>query len=617
MSHFGILAVQQREAIPKMSQLSVKRLPFRNMPALLRHTAQRVGERRFIREIDSIDPKESPSECSFAQFEREVAASAEFLARAGLEPFDRILFFAENSRDYQVFSLAVQALRAEPCSVFANLGPAAAADIAMRVKPKGIFVSTQAQWDKLAAAAPALIAGGLRWRFSPRPLAEPLDGLADHLSAEVFHSQYSIEGWNERVDAVGSEDPFLLLFTSGTSGKQKGVTLRQDAFVRSVEGGRAATGMSESDDGLMFLPFAHVAGQCQFMLAVALGHSLILVARRQDLSRAFAMGPTYAFAVPMVYERLFTHVSDKLAALPRPVRSLMRAALDATQRPKSERAFAPTHGLLRLLARQTLGRRLKTELGGNLRMLASGGASASPSLGRFFEDIGIPFITLYGMSETCGLICSQGVDTERHPDSVGLPTPDLELKLDSTGELLVKGPLMMQGYIESEDNESAFDEAGYFRTGDLAMREPSTGQYRLVGRSKNLLVLSTGKKISPEPIETELQSVWPLAGSVLLGDGRPYVSILLFVPGNELAILGPDEASAISAIRAIVVGRLSRFSDYERPKRFLVVEGSPSERAEFVTPTFKLKRKPILDAFPAHIDRLYSEATGVGFCLRS
>lgn len=597
-----------------MPHLEVFRFPARNVPALLRHTTARCGSRRFIREISS-EPQRHLIEWTYEQFEHAVAATAEYLASLGIKPFDRVLFVAENSSDYQVLSLAVQALRAEPCAVFSSLNASTTCDIARRVRPRCVFVSSSTQWEKLDAIAAELIATGLSLRISPVPLAATLPNVTDGLSSIIAETPFVREEWDRRVDSVEENDPFLLLFTSGTSGKQKGVILRQNAFVYAIEGGGAATGMSESDDGLMFLPFAHIAGQCQFMLAIALGHSLILAPRREDISTAFTLGPTYAFAVPMVYEKLLAKVAEQLENKPWPLRQLLSSALaDVTESPANQKTTWKRSAST-FLVKTVLGKRVKHSLGGRIRMLASGGASAPPSLGRFFETLGIPFLSLYGMSETSGLICSQSVAHERDEGSVGLPSPDLELKIAENGELRVKGLLLMASYLDPEDAVEAMDDEGYFRTGDLVVRDPNNGQYHIVGRSKNLLVLSTGKKISPEPVETALEAIPPLTGVVVVGDGRPYVAALLFVYPKSLRALGPNEPTILTALDAIVNRALVDISEFERPKRFLVIPGSPSDWSEFVTPTLKLKRAPIIAAHELAIERLYRLESGSGFIL--
>jgi long-chain acyl-CoA synthetase len=589
-----------------MPALEVQRFAFRTIPALLRQTAARVPARRFLRELTATPHDEGVIEWSFANFERAVAGTSEFLARAGFAPGDRVLFVAENSRDYQVLSVATQALRAVPSVAFANLSAAAVCDIALRVRPRCVFVSTQEQWDKLGTVAQALIASGLVLRISPVALL-PVEHLRDERVSELENTECDRSRWEARVDAVGPEDPFLLLFTSGTTGRQKGVILHQDAFVRSLEGGRTATGMTELDDGLMFLPFAHIAGQCQFMLAIALGHSLIMVSHREALPKAFTLGPTYSFAVPMVYEKLRERVTTELDSLPWPVRPLLKACV-GTCAAAPKPGFHPVPRVIVAMAQSTIGRRLKQSLGGRLRMVASGGAVAAPSLARFFESMGLPFISLYGMSETCGLIASQSVAGLRTPGSVGQRSPDLELRINETSELCVKGPMLMRRYLEDEDNSEAFDEEGYFRTGDLAKRDAQTDEISLIGRSKSLLVLSTGKKLSPEPIEEHLSTLPPIGAAMLVGESRPYVSAILFVVPGALESLGKTKSVVAKALHQRLARHLDGFSDYERPKRLLVVPSLPADHPNFVTPTLKLKRSVILEAYASEIDRLYQSA---------
>jgi long-chain acyl-CoA synthetase len=599
-----------------MTPLSVRRFSARNIPSLLRHTALRCGSRRFIREITA-ESQQTPKEYTFGQFERAVASTSEFLEQSGLKLADRVLFIAENSSDYQILSLAVQALRAEPCAIFANLSGNTTCDIALRLRPKCIFVSSQTQWEKLLPVLSDLVSLGLSIRISPQSFVDDSPGITSCVSASIATTPYSRDVWNARIDAVSPSDPFLILFTSGTSGKQKGVVLKQGGFVHAIEGGGAATGMSESDDGLMFLPFAHIAGQCQFSLAIALGHSLILAPRREDLQAAFAMGPTYAFAVPMVYEKLLSRVSEQIDRLPKPLRSILSMSVaEVTQSPLEQKPTLKTIAS-RAVVKNLLGHRVKKTLGGRIRMLASGGASAPLPLSRFFETIQIPFLSLYGMSETSGLICSQCVSRKRYEGTVGFPSPDLELVISNDQELRVKGTLVMSGYLDEEDNLSAYDEQGYFRTGDLVTYEPETEQYRIIGRSKNLLVLSTGKKVSPEPIETELEAVAPMTGVVALGDGRPYVSALLFIPLISLNLLGADDTQILSHLLHLLDHHLAHFADFERPKRLLVIAGTPSDWPEFVTPTLKLKRGPILNAFADDIEQLYALEAGHGHIVKS
>ncbi|HMA92762.1 MAG TPA: AMP-binding protein [Polyangiaceae bacterium] len=582
--------------------LPVSRFPERTLPALLKRTASRVPDRLFARELVA---DAEPTRYSFRDFEHAVAATAQGLSELGVTAGDRILFIAENSLAWQIVAWAAQALRAETCAAYANLGATALCEIAQRVRPCCIFVANAVQFGHLETVLKDLVCSGLRLRVSPVPLGDAPLGIRDVSTEDLVATPHSEAQWSERVARVAPTDPFLVLFTSGTSGGQKGVILTQDAFVRALEGGQSCTGMTESDDGLMFLPFAHVAGQCQFALAVALGHSLIMVARREDLAKAFALGPTYVFAVPMVYEKLRARAAEGVAKLAWPLRPLLRASLVVMSNPDRAARGSARSRLLLQLGRRTIGKALSSQLGGRLRMVASGGAYAPPDLVQFFESLNIPYLSLYGMTETCGLISSTRFAQARLNDSVGLVSPDLNIRIAEDGELRVKGPMLMHRYLNTEDTPLAFDADGYFRTGDMVQCDPETGQLRIVGRSKDLIVLSTGKKLSPEPLEARLSSIPSVDSALLVGDGRPCVAAVLFVDARrhgDVEKATQDSEQLLTQVRAC----LHDNAEFERPKRLLVVPHLPSEFPGFMTPTFKIKRGTILEQLSDPIDRLYA-----------
>jgi long-chain acyl-CoA synthetase len=248
-----------------MRRLPIERFPARTLPALLLATARRGPERTFIRFLEPAEGEGRIRELTFADFRDGVGRAAAALREAGLSPGARVLLLAENSPEWQMLALAAQALRAEPAALFASLGAEQARDIAARVGPRVAFVSGPAQWEKLAGAGAALAAGGLSAVFS----AEPLDpaslpaGVRAVAVPEVLGAGAPSLPPGELealASAVGAEDPFLLLFTSGTTGRAKGVRLPQRAIVGAIEGGSVATARTEADLGLHLLPFGHVAG---------------------------------------------------------------------------------------------------------------------------------------------------------------------------------------------------------------------------------------------------------------------------------------------------------------------------------------------------------------------
>lgn len=595
-----------------MARLPVSRFPQRTLPAILAAVARRAGERPFIRWLDPADPSAPPRVLTFGAFADGVGRAAAFLRAHGVGPGSRILILAENSPEWQLLALGAQLLRAEPAALFASLTAEQAAGIALRVGPRVLFASTRAQWEKLAPAGRALRDAGLTAVVCgepPAPASLPAGVAAFGLGDVVGEGAAPLpEGELERLAAaVGAEDPFLLLFTSGTTGRPKGVRLPQRAIVSAIDAGAGSVGTSERDLGVHFLPFAHVAGHDQFFLALAQAHGLAMVGRKEDLDRALALGPTYLFSVPLVYDRVRLAAQAKLAALPGPVARLAAASVEAAARVRVDGSEALRDRLLARVADLLVGRAIRRRLGGRLRGLYAGGAPASPALFRFFEGLGIPFVELYGMTETAGMISSNLLHGRRRPGAVGLVSPDHDVRIAPDGELLVRGPLLLSGYLEAEDAAGAWTEDGFFRTGDLA-RISEDGTLVVEGRKKHLLVLSTGKKLAPEPVEQALGSAAPFEGAVLLGEGRPFVAAAVFVPRAELARLAAEGRDAAEALLERARAALAAFAEFERPKRLLVIEGAPHEHPALVTPTLKIRRDAVARHLGAALQTLWEPA---------
>jgi long-chain acyl-CoA synthetase len=584
--------------------LATHRFTGRTVPALLSETARRFPGELFLRFLDPRAP-DRPRDLTFADFRRGVARAAALLAEAGVGQGDRVLLLAENSPEWQMLALGAQLLRAEPAAAFASLPAEAVQALARRVGPRAIFVSTRAQWEKLAPAAEALVAAGLSLVVCGEPLAAPPAGIALAESAALAEGDFDLATLEERAAAVGEGDPFLLLFTSGTTGRPKGVRVPQRAIVHAVDVGHGAVATSRADRGLHFLPFAHIAGHDQFVLALAEGHSLLMIAGREQLPAALALEPTYLFSVPLVYERMRLQVESKLEALPGPLRRLARAALAGAVRARVDGSRAAGDRALAALADVLVGRALRRRLGGRVRGLFSGGAPAAPALFRFFEALGIPFVELYGMSETAGLISSNPFSGPRRAGSAGFATPDHELRVEPDGELLLRGPLLFTGYLDPEDDRAAFTGDGFFRTGDM-VRVEADGSLTVEGRKKALMVLSTGKKLSPEPIEAAIASVRPFEGAVLVGEGRPFVSAAVFVEKEELARLQARGLDAAEALLPQARAALAGFSEYEKPKRLVVLAGGPQDHPALVTPTLKVKRDALLERIQPDLSAVYA-----------
>jgi len=580
-------------------RLQPVRLAERTLPGLLIATARRVPERVFLRLVGPPGAHDAvPRRVTFAQFAAGVARGVTFLRGAGVQAGDRVLLYAPNSPEWQMLALAAQCLRAEPAALFASLSAEPARAIARRVRPRVALVGDAEAWSRLAPVGAELAAAGLAAVVAQPALhaAGLPTGVRGATFAEVFGDgapQLPAAELAALAREVGEEDPFLLLFTSGTTGRPKGVRLAQRTMVRVIDAAQGAVGLTERDLGLHFLPYGHVAGHAQFVLGLAQGQELLMVVRREDIERGFDDGPTYLFSVPAVYERIRAAVEQRLAAMPAPVRGLLRGALAAAARRRLDGSRRWRDRLGTALADRVVGRGVRAKLGGRIRALYAGGAPAPPPLFRFFESLGIPMVEIYGMSETAGMISSNFVDGPRLPGCAGRITADHEVRFSEEGELQLRGPLLLSGFLEPEDGRDAWTADGYFRTGDLG-RLDEQGWLWIEGRSKNLLMLTTGKKISPEPIEQAIASCEPFRGAVLFGEGRPYVAAAVFVERGEVERLAAAGRDAAEELLPRARAALTAFSEFEKPKRLAVLPGEPADYPDLLTPTLKIRREALL-----------------------
>jgi len=208
------------------------------------------------------------------------------------------------------------------------------------------------------------------------------------------------------------------------------------------------------------------------------------------------------------------------------------------------------------------------------------------------------------MTETGGMVSSNLLHGKRRPGCAGVLTPDHEVRFDVDGELLLRGPLLFSGYLEPEDDAGAFTADGFYRTGDRA-RIDEEGFLRVEGRKKHLLVLSTGKKLAPEPLEQAISGTPPFEGAVLLGEGRPFVSAAVFVAPEFLARLAAEGRDATETLLPLVRSTLHAFSDYEKPHKLLIIPGSPADHPSIVTPTLKVKRDAVIAFLGPRLAALY------------
>jgi long-subunit acyl-CoA synthetase (AMP-forming) len=441
-----------------------------------------------------------------------------------------------------------------------------------------------------------------------------------------------VEGSNPGFDIEASvaqiqpSDVLTLIYTSGTTGPPKGVQLIHRNLLAAVEGLDVLIQFPRDGRVISWLPSAHVAERnAHHYLPIVYGLQITCCDDpRQVLSYLPEVRPSWFFAVPRIWEKLKAGLETMIASQPEEQGQAMQAALDASVRKvRLEQAGEPVPAVLAeqvAKADSEIFAGVRTMLGLDRVEAINVGAAPTPvEVLEFFHAIGLPLAELWGMSETCGAGSVNPRERIRL-GTVGPPAPGVEIKLDDDGEVLVRSDVVMVGYRNlPEKTSETFTEDGWLRTGDIGSFDEE-GYLRIVDRKKELIISAAGKNMSPANIEATIKSASPLIGQACcIGDGRPYNTALIVLDADFAPVWaaqqGIEEASLESlaedgrtraAVQQAVDEANAKLARVEQIKKFEIVRGDWLPGGDELTPTMKLKRRPIAEKYAQAIDGLYA-----------
>ena len=498
--------------------------------------------------------------------------------RLGLKAGDRIGIMAKGSIYWVTLDLAAVGLGIVTVPLYYRDRGGNVAYVAERSGLRVLFIGGHRQWQALAGERTRMPSVEHVFSETGIPGTE-VRGILPELSG-MNHSAY--EATQGDADSVAT-----LVFTSGTTGRPKGVQLTHANILSNVHAATAAVPIGPEDQLLSFLPLSHMFERTVGYYAPMLHGAGVVFARsihtlREDLK---LQPPTVLVSVPRVYEKIYRSLISTAPLSGR----LGRRLVSWVRRAGRAWVLSPWR-LPGLLPRWLIGRRVKRGLGGRLRLAITGGAAMNSAVADFFAGIGVKVLQGYGLTETSPVV---SVNRERgiRRGSVGLPIEGVQVRLGDDQELLVKGPGVMRGYLGDPDATAmAIDAQGWFHTGDLA--QIKKGCIYIVGRAKEIVVLSSGEKIPPTDMESALCNDVRISQAWVTGEGRSFLSAVVVV----------DEPVSEDDLLDSMGGLLQDFPGYARIRR-LHVETEPwSEREGLLTATLKLRR----DALHVKYDRVIS-----------
>ncbi|MFD8194337.1 AMP-dependent synthetase/ligase [Streptomyces wuyuanensis] len=558
-----------------------------------------------------------------AEFAREVTAVAKGLVAAGLEPGGRVVVMSRTRYEWTVLDFAVWAAGGQSVPVYAT---SSAEQIAWILSDSGARFAVVENDANAAAVAEA----ARRLPVPPRILR--IDGGALHELAELGAGTPD-EEIAERRSALGPDSIATLCYTSGTTGRPKGCVLTHGNLHAEAANTvellhpvfEEVTGQTAST--LLFLPLAHILGrtiQLACLLArIELGHCPGI--RPDELRpelRSFR--PTFVVGVPYLFEKIHDTgraTAEKIgrgASFERADRVAVRFGERCLGRFLG-RSKGPGPGLYLAWALYDLlvYRRVRKELGGRLRYAISGGSPLDRRLNLFFYAAGIIVYEGYGLTETTAAATIVPPLAPR-PGTVGLPVPGTAVRIADDGEVLVKGGIVFGSYWNDRAATAEALDGGWFATGDLGSLD-GEGYLTITGRKKDILVTSGGKNVSPAVLEDRLRSRPPVGQCVVVGDNRPFVAALVTLdpeavphwlavrrrpadtPLTELC----DDPEMIADVGKAVDYANQAVSRAESIRAFRLVAGEFTEENGLLTPSLKVRRYAVAEAYEAELEALY------------
>ncbi len=436
------------------------------------------------------------------------------------------------------------------------------------------------------------------------------------------------------IDAVQPEDLATIVYTSGTTGQPKGVKLTHGNLMAAVTALPSAVPVGPEDITVLCLPLSHIYPRLAQFTSLATGFA-IAYAQRVDLLQEVLMEvkPTFFFAVPRIYERLYQQTLSRYRELPpllqvafrkgvaaaRDVRGLPRPETGppATEKPLLSR-FGVARKLQERAADKAIFEPVREALGGRVRFCLSGGAPMNVEVLRFFQLAGVEVLEGYGLTETvgAGTINPPG---EARFGSVGRPLPGVRVRIAADGEILLSGASIFGSYHEQPaETELALD-GGWLHTGDVGTFDEA-GYLVITDRKKDLIILSGAKNVSPQRVEGALRLSSYISEAMIFGDRRPYLVALLALDEAEVrnfaTRLGLQDKEWSSLVREPRILRLvdeevercnARLARYEQVRRYRILPRSLSIEGGELTPTLKVRRRAVQERYRPLIDAMYAE----------
>jgi long-chain acyl-CoA synthetase len=597
--------------------MSVQTLPQLLFDATRKHPSPKA----FQRKLNGVyEPMSS------AAFEALCVATALGLRALGISPGDRVGILARSSLDWAACDFAIQLCGALSVPIYPTLLAGPIGHILEHAGCRALFVEDAEQTAKVAPLRARLPDLDALIQFAGEA-GSGAQMLAALRAAGASCGEAAAAALWETALAIGPEADCTLVYTSGTSGDPKGVLLSQRNIVSNVQAALAVIALGPTDTALSCLPLSHLLERTAGLHAML--HAGVSIAYAESVDtlaqNLLEVQPTVMIGVPRLYEKLYARVLARASARGvlrrRGFHWARRVSAAWTERRLAGRPLPLPLRCAHALADRLVFAQLRARTGGHLRFFVSGGAPLAPTISAFFYSAGLPILEGYGLTETSPILSVSSAAGLRL-GSVGRALPGVELRIAGDGEILARGPQVMQGYYrDPAATQAVLDADGWFATGDIGELD-ADGYLRITDRKKDILVTAGGKNVAPQPIESRLKQDRFVSECILIGDRRPFIAALI-VP--DFAALGayaereglpagpPAALVEVPAILALVEQRVARLNaglpPHEQIRAWRLLDHELTLGAGELTPSLKVRRHRVLASYADLVAAIYAEST--------
>jgi long-chain acyl-CoA synthetase len=546
-----------------------------------------------------------------------VALMREGLRRDGFRPGERLAIMQKNSSNWVLADQGAFAHGMVPVPLFVDDRPDNVAFIINDADVKVIVIDGEEHWKRLKTVRELL--GPLKLILSVKPVVDADEPRLKTLSEWLPKSPGSFE----RSPATGS-DLATIVYTSGTTGKPKGVMLSHRNILANAQSGLCIYDVYPEDVFLSFLPLSHMFERtCDYYLNVISGASIAFSRSIPQLAEDFrTIQPTIIFSVPRIYERFLAAINDQLKkASPFKRKMFDFAVKTGWDKFEHEQGRGPWQAqfLLWPILKKLVADKLLARLGGKLKFAISGGAALSPSVAKVFVGLGLPICQGYGLSEASPLLTVNLLD-KNDPTTIGMAVPGVEFRVAENGGLFARGPNIMMGYWNNpEATRAVLSDDGWLTTGDQ-VKIDEKGFVRITGRLKEIIVMGNGEKIPPVDMELAIQ-LDPLFEQILVyGEAKPYLSAVMVLNDDEWGkvaaenkldpnLSGDNREKVEKFLVQRITKRIKDFPGYAQVRKVTIAPEKWTIDNGLMTPTMKLKRAVIFQKYAPAIEDMYKGHT--------